>query len=395
MKKALYSSTALAAAASALALIPSGDAVAAEKAKKISLGFGGGMTALAGFADQEAASEKASDADIAGTTGYQAFNIWTNTEVEVKGSVKLDSGLTVSVEVEFEGDQVISNGGGDDETIDHSFMRISGGFGDIRIGSTAPVTAVLAQNAPWTGAIFPGVEDVFWVLRPNGVNIGSPANTRNAGGKASTTNGADDVLKLQYLSPQFAGFRLGTYYSPSTNDYNEGMPRSGGVSGTEDQEFGVALNYETKMGSVSVKADIGHWLRRGQAVDSTDTTRFGARLGFGDITVGGSFMDVGNSASGIEGTASSDEEERYDIGVLYRPGKWSLGLHYFHGEKPLSTAVQGDDSKSIVSLGGTYDIGPGVSAVGTLFWVDYEDELTNDSNNNQGWAAVGGIRVRF
>ena len=47
MKKILYSSTALA-AASALALIPSGDAVAAEKAKKISLGFGGSMTMLAG-----------------------------------------------------------------------------------------------------------------------------------------------------------------------------------------------------------------------------------------------------------------------------------------------------------------------------------------------------------
>lgn len=387
MKKALYSSTALA-AASALALIPSGDAIAAEKAKKISLGFGGGMTMLAGFADQESASEKASDADVAGTTGYATFNLWSNTEVEVKGSVKLDSGVTVSVEVEFEGDQVIDHGGGSDLGVDHSFMRLSGGFGDVRIGSAAPVTAVLAQNAPWTGAIFPGVEDTFWVMRPN-TGYGGP------NGKASTTNGADDTLKIQYITPKFAGFRVGGYYTPSTNKYNENMPRTGGVDGTEDQEYGVSVNYETKMGSVSVKADIGHWLRRGQAVDSTDTTRFGARLGFGDITVGGSYYDVGNSASGVEGTANSDIDERFDVGILYRPGKWSMGLHYFNGEKPLSSATAGDDSKSILSLGATYDIGPGVSAVGTIFWVDYEDELTNDTNNNQGWAAVGGIRVRF
>ena len=52
MKKVLYSSTALAAAA-AVALIPTGDAAAAEKAKKIQLGFGGGMTALVGFATNE------------------------------------------------------------------------------------------------------------------------------------------------------------------------------------------------------------------------------------------------------------------------------------------------------------------------------------------------------
>ena len=45
MKKILYSSTALA-AATAFALIPTGDAVAAEKAKKISLGFGGGIAAV-------------------------------------------------------------------------------------------------------------------------------------------------------------------------------------------------------------------------------------------------------------------------------------------------------------------------------------------------------------
>ncbi|MEE2760300.1 MAG: porin [Pseudomonadota bacterium] len=394
MKKALYSSTALA-AASALALIPSGDALAAEKAKKISLGFGGGMKALVGFADQEGASQKSSDADTTGTTGSAQFNIWTNTEVEVKGSVKLDSGITVSVEVEFEGDQVISNGPGDDETIDHSFMRVSGGFGDIRLGSTSPVTAVLAQNAPWTGAIFPGVEDVFWVLRPDGHGVGSPGNTRNAGGKASTTNGADDVMKLQYVSPQFGGLRFGTYYSPSTNDYNEGMPRTGGQSGTEDQEYGVSLNYETKMGSVSVKTDIGTWRRRGQATESTDTLRFGARLGFGDITVGGSFMDVGNAASGVEGTAASDEEQRFDLGVLYRQKAYSVGLHYMNAVKPFSTAVAGDDEKTIVSLGGSYAMGPGVSAVGTVFWVDYEDELTTDANNNTGWAAVAGISVRF
>jgi len=386
MKKILYSSTALA-AASAIALIPTGDAVAAEKAKKISLGFGGGMTAIIGFANNAEGAEKSSDSDVGGTTNYDSFNVWTNTEVEVKGSVKLDSGITVHVEVEFEGDQVIANTG--NATVDHTYMRITGGFGDIRIGSTAPVTAVLAQNAPWTGAIFPGVEDVFWILRPN---------TGAGGGgtdKISTTNGADDVIKLQYISPKFAGLRFGAYYTPSTSNANEKMPRTGGNDGSEDQEYGLSLNYENKIGAVTLKADLGRWQRRGQAVDSTDTTRFGGRIFFGDVAVGGSYYTVRNAKGGVEGTANSDRDKRFDIGVLFKPKGYSVGLHYLNGKRPLSAATSGDDEKTIFSLGATYDLGPGVSAVGTIFWVEYEDELTNDTNNNKGWAAVAGIRVRF
>jgi len=386
MKKALYSSTALAAAA-AIALIPTGDAAAAQKAKKISLGFGGGMTMLVGFANNESSFEKSSAADVAGVTGYEEFGIWSNTEVEVKGSVKLDNGVTVSVEVEFEGDQAIANTGG--TPVDHSFMRLSGGFGDIRLGGAAPITAVLAQTAPWTGALMPGVEDVYWVKKPaSSVFFGGPT------GKMSTTNGSDDDIKFQYLTPQFAGLRAGVYYQPNSTN-NEGLANSGGVSGTDAQEFGAALNFQTKVGATSVKADLGRWQRRGAATSSTNTTRFGARLGFGAITVGGSYMKVGNAHAGVEGTANSDDDTRFDVGVLYKAKGYSLGLHYIAGKRELSTAVPGDDQKSVLSIGGSYSIGPGVTAVGTVLMADYEDELTTASLNNKGYAAVAGIKVRF
>ena len=395
MKKVLYSSTALA-AATAIALIPTGDAAAAEKAKKIQLGFGGGMTALVGFANNESSFERSSAADVAGITGYEEFGLWTNTEIEIKGSVKLDSGITVSVEVEFEGDQVIANGatGQSDSGVDHSFMRITGGFGDVRIGYTAPITAVLAQNAPWTGAIFPGVEDAFWIKQPGGVATFGPM------GKMSTTNGADDTLKLQYITPQFAGLRAGVYYQPnSTTNAGEAktevIAASGGNSGFYAQEFGASINFETKVGAVSVKADLGRWQRRGRAADSTDNSRFGMKLGFGDITVGGSYRNQGNSASGVEGTSASDAQNVYDIGIMYKPKGYSVGVHYVTGERELSTAVAGEDSKSVLSLGATYDLGPGVAAVGTIFLVDYEDETTTASLNNKGWAAVAGVKVSF
>jgi len=184
------------------------------------------------------------------------------------------------------------------------------------------------------------------------------------------------------------------YYQPNSSK-TEIVAASGGNSGTEAQEWGASLNFETKAGAVTVKADIGRWQRRGQAIDSVNNTRFGARLSFGDITVGGSYKKQANQHAGVEGTANSDDDRRFDVGILFKPKGYSVGLHYLSGKRELSTAVAGDDQKAILSLGATYDLGPGVSAVGTLFLVDYEDELTTASLNNKGWAAVAGVKVRF
>jgi outer membrane protein OmpU len=385
MKKILCSSTALA-AATAMALIPTGDAVAAEKAKKIQLGFGGGMTALIGFANQASSFEGTSD----GTDDlkYGEFNTFKSSELEVKGSVKLDSGITVSVEVEFETDQVTANAS--NAGIDHSYMKITGGFGDVRIGSTTPVTAVLAQGAPWTGATNPGVDDVFWIINP-GTNIASGAS-----GKISTGNGAVDTEALQYISPQFAGLRFGVYVIPDkTTATSDDMPLDGGNTGTDGKELGMILNYETKVGAAgSFKTSLGYWVTRGNAAASKSNTDFGLRVKFGDIQVGGSYLTVKHDDSGLSGTTSNTEKDVYAVGVMFAPKGYAVGLHYIKAEAPVSS-VAGDDTKASVTLGLKYDLGPGVSAKGSLGYVDYEDELTTDTLNNQGWYVVGGISVAF
>jgi len=384
MKKILYSSTALA-AATAMALIPTGDAAAAAKAKKISLGFGGSMTALIGVSDQNNAYEN-SDTDTT-RTHYGSFNTFKSSELEVKGSVKLDSGITVSVEIEFETDQVTSNNS--NASIDHSYMKITGGFGDIRIGSTTPQTAVLSQGAPWTGALNPGVDDVFWIINPTSSQV-SPS------GKISTGNGATDTESIQYISPQFAGLRFGVHFVPdSTSATSDDMPAVGGTTGTDAQEYGATLNYETKIGGGSFKASVARWMIRGQASASMNHTNGGVRIKFGDTSVGGSYYVVKHEDSGFEGTANSAETTSYNMGIMYAPKGYAVGLHYVTREAPEANTVPGEDHKTSVTMGLSYDLGPGVAAKGSIAYVEYEDELTNDSANNKGWLAVGGIQVKF
>ena len=42
-----------------------------------------------------------------------------------------------------------------------------------------------------------------------------------------------------------------------------------------------------------------------------------------------------------------------------------------------------------------FAMGPGISLLGTVAWVEWDDEGTVEANNNDGWAIIGGINVAF
>ena len=63
--------------------------------------------------------------------------------------------------------------------------------------------------------------------------------------------------------------------------------------------------------------------------------------------------------------------------------------------RPLSTAVAGGEPVTKYVLGVSYNISAGVELLRSIAHVDWQDELTNDCNNNSGFAVVTGIAVAF
>jgi len=92
MKKSLYLTSALV-AASVLAL-GSTDAMAAAKAKKMSLGISGFYQAVVGYSDQDHNDSVSTAAGTSGNT-YAQTDVKTNAEIHFKGSTKMDNGLKV------------------------------------------------------------------------------------------------------------------------------------------------------------------------------------------------------------------------------------------------------------------------------------------------------------
>ena len=73
----------------------------------------------------------------------------------------------------------------------------------------------------------------------------------------------------------------------------------------------------------------------------------------------------------------------------------TLGLTYFNAKKDNASGTAGEDSVTKIGAGINHSLGSGVTFVGSLANVDFEDESTADADNNGGWLAVAGIKVGF
>jgi predicted porin len=205
-----------------------------------------------------------------------------------------------------------------------------------------------------------------------------------------TNIGPGDNTKVTYISPEFSGFKVGASYRPqaSTGDSPAAI---GGTAGTDLSQMEAVVAYNSTLGSTTVGADVAYWEVHGPAASSTKTWRTGLSLGFGAVTVGIGYADRDDLDSGVTANAT----ESFDVGLTYKAGDVTIGTKYFNSSTPQTTAISGSDSVDKVSVGASYALGAGVTLVGTVAHVAWDDESTADANNNDGWAVVGGINVAF
>jgi outer membrane protein OmpU len=389
MKKSLYLTSALV-AASVLALGSTG-AMAAGKA--LSVKVSGSYKAQVGYAKQSAGFIQTNDGTA--TTSYNTIDVKTDSEVHFKASGTTDSGLKIGVGIELESDQNKNAG----DHIDGSYMTIGGGFGTLMMGSSAAAAAVLAVNAPSTGAVGVfGGDSSAWVVKPTAVAV-SPVVGGNIGG--------NDKMKIRWTSPSFSGFTAGASYVPDLSSADGNMPSNGGNGGTDASQVDVALKYSGKMGTNAVSGAAGGWsvdptTTAANASTATEGYSLGVSTTMGAITVGAGYKEIdtkghqiGGRQISLSGTANSQDEEAVNFGISWAQGKTTVALNYFNVEKEMASATDGEDSVTKWTLGLKYGMGPGIDFLGTVQNVNWQDEGTLALNNNKGTAFVGGVAVKF
>ena len=379
MRKSLYMTTALA-AAGMLAFGATGAVAGSHTGGKIKIGLGGFLNTYIGYAEQDGSFESTNNNPA--RVGYDSINIINDSEVYFTGGTKLDNGVGVNVIIQMEGDPSGGNG-----AIDESYVKLTGGFGDLRIGSTKFASFVLRHGAPGAGAVAMGNPDTNnWIVKPANNSLSGAQGTHIGGG---------DQLKAVYITPKINGFRVGASYVPSTTNADT-MPATGGNSGTETQMYDIVGSYENKLGGMNLKADIAAYREQGTAANSIDGRRFGITMGFGAVTVGGSVLNEDAVDAGQSTLAANPDMESMDAGITYAMSPATkIGLTYFNAKKDNASGTAGEDNVTKIGAGINHSLGSGVTFVGSIANVDFEDESTADADNNGGWLAVAGIKVGF
>lgn len=351
MKKGLLGSTALVAAS---LVVGAGAAQAQEE--KINLGLGGYMEQWVGYSSQD---------DIPTTADLNGFGTNSDTEVFFLGSTTLDNGITFGVNIQLEG-----NTSGDQ--IDESYAIVRGDFGEINLGSENSAQYKMGTSAPEVGIGINSGDQTAWV---SFAGVGGTAGTfRGPFGSTYVEAGrANDVNRVTYYTPRFAGFQVGGSYSPAAQEdgfgpYNENTTLHNGLS------VGANYNGEFEGVSVTVAGGYGQW-DAGTGVSDPTAWNAGARLGYMGFTVGGSYASAENDAGAGDMTG-------WDLGASYGTGPWGVSLAWFHGERDGVTGGALKAENNTIAGSVAYAVGPGINVKATVAKVDIEDESGTGQDND-------------
>ncbi|MEM6934191.1 MAG: porin [Pseudomonadota bacterium] len=334
--------------------------------------------------------------DVENISGEEFGGVDSKQDAEIRflPSITLDNGIRIGADVQLE-----ANTSGD--TIDESFMFISGSFGRVQLGSENSAGYTMSLGAP----------DVTFI----NVNSGSTtafipySGTAGNANSGTVTTGADvfrgtlgstflenvrnnDAQRFTYFTPRLAGVQVGFSYA---RDPNEDSNAQLDTNGIVDNFIDVGANYVNSFGDIDVSVAGRYGIAFNPDGDNPQVFGFGANVGFAGITVGGSFAEQNN--------AGNRDGQAYDAGISYETGPWGVSFTYFKGENvdnenPTNFVTGNDEELAQYLIGVNYALAKGVSLGAFGLYVDFEED-TGDAggagDDVDGFIIGTGIKISF
>lgn len=369
MKKVLLSTSAI-----ALASALSAPASAAEWNVRV----GGYYNAMVAYTN--------ASGPFVATRDFDGVDVQSNDEIFFLPSITLDNGIKIGANIQLEAE---SRG----DQIDESYVYIKGSFGEILIGSensagykmtyAAPNAMIISMNSPSTVSYIP------WFAA---AAVGGPETSIFLGTLGTTyleVGPGNDAKRITYFTPRFSGFQLGVSYARDSSEDNFFPTDIANGTGEVKNIFDIGANYVQSFGDLNVaisgRYGVAEQNLGGMGFNPT-VWSVGLNLGYGGITVGGSFAESNEHTGGV------DDGTSYDIGIAYATGPWTFSLTYFHGENGEPGGTK--DEQETFGAAIDYKLAKGVRL--NLFgaYVDFESGLS-PSEDVSGWIIGTGIGLSF
>ena len=349
MKKVLFGSTALVAAAFTSAAV-AGD---------VKLSVSGDIIAGVGVGQFVDGSTDEVEKD---------FHIIREGEIQFKAKGTLDNGITIEARMELEGynTETTQDGAQGTSVLDESWVAVSGSFGKILIGNNDTALEAVAGGTGRLGsAVAMGSWDGSYEFVPREIgSVGDPG----------------DFIGIHYYTPNIAGFEAGISWSP-TDDEDAEVDTSDDPDNTTDA-IAVGVSYSTTFGEADFVIG-GGYFTQDEGDDEVNEWGVGAEVGFGAITIGGRYEYSEQEGGDVEVT-------RFGGGVIYATGPWEFGLNAAFEETD-DIAPDADEEVLRVNAGVMYTLGDGVDlGLGVDYGeVDFEDPTEDDVDGFGGALLLG------
>jgi len=347
MKKSLLATTAIAALGAV--------AVASPASAKFEVGVSGYMEQWFGYSDNKESVQ--ADSDV--------FDQISDSEFFINFSQTLDNGLKIGGQIQVEGQQT-----GAGEMIDEQFIYVNGSFGRVELGTDNAAHYRMHYGIKSAGVGIDEGDVGQWVA--------------GGGGQLRSTNMSapleNDENKVTYFSPRVNGFQVGASYIPEMRIGTNPVAGGAEADAIRDNAYSLGGNYVTSVADMSVKASVGYMNAGGGVAGNDEGLVAGLQLGFGGFTASLAYGEH-------EDDTNTEDVNVFGFGVAYMAGPAGVSLGYIRGEDS-----DDDDKMNSFEMGASYKMGPGVTAKGSVYYVD---RITAGVDTADGIAVVGGLALSF
>ena len=325
-------------------------------------------------------------------TSYKGFEFMQEGEIHFIGQTKLDNGTSVGLTVELEGwdpGHGVNGTATGNNTIDEAFLFAFGDWGRIELGSRDAATYRMYYGTPSALIGWGAIQH-----NHNWVNQAVQLYNKGYGRTMATTITPtwQDVNRINYFTPRFAGLQIGIGYAPKMNNPAGNFGTAGlgsgpgGIAGqcgytnatnmpncpTNDYAwqdlFDVGANYLNKFGDFTV-ALYGAFayasfvpgytplssaanMVTGANLSSWKQWVLGAQFGFAGFTLGGAIGWDNNGMGANYYTRVNNDTWFYTAGLMYETGPWQLSFMWagFYN-------TNGNGTAGITSINGFAQVG--------------------------------------
>ncbi|HAJ46825.1 MAG TPA: hypothetical protein DCL54_09630 [Alphaproteobacteria bacterium] len=336
--------------------------------------------------------------------GLRSESIVSSGEVYVQGKLSLDNGWDIGARFEFEveRDNGLSGTGPDlqyrDDLIDEAWVYIEGAFGRVELGQQDGVADQIMYFAPTVSkSIRVNNPDIYMLECAPSVSCSSSPTGRpyapNGIQLRTDMHVSEDYSKVVYYTPRFYGFQAGISYTPElTRNFSGFGTRQSGQANQQSKIWELGLNFGETFAGVDVGLSAA-WLKGsneapatifapGFAPDDVEEFGFGAKVGYREFTLGGSYRKT-NVQGGIgilnDATLSPFTYNVYrdhdtviwEAGIKYQKGPWSLGANYVKADAETPNFTTSQKAEAFEVAAG-HVIGPGIEVAAGYQHYDFK-----------------------